>query len=94
MALSNPVNDVSPVRTAAGDPNDILGVDDIASIFGRPKKWVYETFTAQCPPSKTGANGGGYSLWFRWQVLAFMEAKRIAARTAPPRRRKPRKQVA
>ena len=33
----------------SGDPNDILGVDDIAAIFGRTKKWVYETFTAQCP---------------------------------------------
>ncbi len=92
-----PTSDQVAYGKFSGDPNEVLGVEDIAKMFRTTKKWVYETFTPQCPPSKTGINGGGRSLWFRWQVLAFMEAKRIANQRQPrnaARRRKPRKKVA
>lgn len=47
------------------DPNAILGVAEVAVLIGMSDKWVYETFSKMVPPRKTGAHGGGRSLWQR-----------------------------
>lgn len=80
-----------PLKTI--DPNAFHGVDDVAAIFGMSKKWVYYSFSPQCPPAKTGVNGGGKSRWLGWQILAFAENKRLAGVTPKPqpRLRKPRR---
>lgn len=69
------------VDAPAGMPADpapdhaVIGVNEIAEMTGMSVRWVYETFTVLVPPMKFGNR----SRWYRWQVLAWIDAQHRAA---------------
>lgn len=66
-----------PAAMGAAEDADyaMMGVEDVAQMLGMSKIWVYKKFTAENPPMKFG----NISKWYRWQVLAYMDARHRAA---------------